>query len=684
MGMSAEESREYIIQFSSSLSKSNRLRSTSDATLATASLSYYKELDALSKITGKSREEQEDALKEMTAESLFKQKMARLGEAKEIEIRATMAKIQAKQGAEAARIYRDQVIGVSVPLRKSARMQTALFNESTEANRRLADAQLRGTVSQERINDVVNQGTVNNAKAAQGLEHLAAVGVAGGESAAAVADAYRSVVDPITGMGHSIDDITKQQLDGADAEAKAEQDRIGVMDKTLNQFQNGVVRVRAAFEELYNTTMRLISDGLEPIIQWAGDFFEKASYWIAHSLEDLATWFKKVAIKTSQGASDAWFAIKEFFGPKLFTKMGIVLENGFMTILANILEAVGSLLNKVGLGGPMLQAAASMRQSIKANTEAYAEAERIEQEQLKADKDTLENKRAATDAALAALRQMQQTRNQARAASEAVRNPTGAGGTFDPSSSTTVIRDKQGNIVESRKGGHRNWRNNNPGNIEYGKFAISMGAIGTDGRFAIFPSMDMGYAAADALMKGKSYQNLSIADAIKRWAPASDKNDVADYQNTFKKAGFDITKKYSELSPSEQRRYLETKMRMEGGKVGTVTSGSATAGTGSVVMSPGQPGFDFKTASAEARRRADLANGGNVTPGMNSQSSAPASPDSSKAADGTNSQDSGNNQQSSLNNTTTLIAQNDKLIKINEQMLTAIKRLNGNVQASVT
>jgi hypothetical protein len=125
-------------------------------------------------------------------------------------------------------------------------------------------------------------------------------------------------------------------------------------------------------------------------------------------------------------------------------------------------------------------------------------------------------------------------------------------------------------------------------------------------------------------------------------------------------------------------------MRMEGGKVGTVTSGSATAGSGGVVMSPGQPGFDFKTASAESSRRADLANGGNVTPGMNSQSSAAASPGSTKAADGPSAQDSGNNQQSSLNNTTILIAQNDKLIKINEQMLTAIKRLNGNVQASVT
>jgi hypothetical protein len=682
MGMSAEESRNYIMEYSSSLAKGNKLRATSDTTLASASLTYYKELDALAKITGKSKDEQEDALKEMQAESLFKQKLARLDVNKQTEIRTTMAKIQAKQGAEAARIYRDQVIGVSVPLRKSARMQTALFNESTEANRRLADAQLRGTVSQQQINDVVNQGTVTNAKAAKGLEHIAAVGVAGGDAASAVAEAYRSVVDPITGMGHSIDEVTQQTLDGADAEAKKEQDRIGVMDKAMNQFQNGILRVKTALDELYNTVIRLTTNALEPVITWAGEFFEKASFWIAHSLEDLADWFKKVAVKTSQGASDAWFAIKEFFGPKLFVKMGLILENGFMTILANILEAVGTLLNKVGLGGSMLTAAANMRKSIEENKTAFDEAQKLEKEQLAEDKDALEAKRKNTEAELAALRQMRQAREQARAASGAVREPSRLGGTYDAGTGTTLIRDKQGNVVETRKGGHRNWRNNNPGNIEYGKFAISMGAIGTDGRFAIFPSMDMGYAAADALMKGKSYQNLSIADAIKRWAPPSENNTGA-YQAAFTKAGFDITKKYSDLSPAEQRRYLETKMRIEGGKVGTVTAGPA-ANAGGVVMSPGQPGFDFRTASAEARRRADLANGGNVTPGMNSQSSASNSPGSSMAAEGFNNQDSGSEPQSGLNNTARLIAQNDKLIKINEQMLTAIKRLNGNVQAAVT
>ena len=47
-----------------------------------------------------------------------------------------------------------------------------------------------------------------------------------------------------------------------------------------------------------------------------------------------------------------------------------------------------------------------------------------------------------------------------------------------------------GGHVEERSGGTRAWRNNNPGNIEGSNFANTHGAIGGDGRFAIFPSQE--------------------------------------------------------------------------------------------------------------------------------------------------------------------------------------------------
>lgn len=41
-------------------------------------------------------------------------------------------------------------------------------------------------------------------------------------------------------------------------------------------------------------------------------------------------------------------------------------------------------------------------------------------------------------------------------------------------------------------GGSRAWRNNNEGNIKRGDFAERHGAIGHDGSFAIFPTVEIG------------------------------------------------------------------------------------------------------------------------------------------------------------------------------------------------
>ena len=72
--------------------------------------------------------------------------------------------------------------------------------------------------------------------------------------------------------------------------------------------------------------------------------------------------------------------------------------------------------------------------------------------------------------------------------------------------------------------GSRPQRNNNPGDIEYGKFAQAHGATGSDGRFAIFPSLDAGYSAMRALFEAPSYKGLTVAAALNRWAPAVENN----------------------------------------------------------------------------------------------------------------------------------------------------------------
>jgi hypothetical protein len=67
--------------------------------------------------------------------------------------------------------------------------------------------------------------------------------------------------------------------------------------------------------------------------------------------------------------------------------------------------------------------------------------------------------------------------------------------------------------------GSRPQRNLNPGDIEAGRFAQAHGAVGSDGRFAKFPTADAGFEAMKALFQAPTYKGLTVAQALNRYAP---------------------------------------------------------------------------------------------------------------------------------------------------------------------
>jgi hypothetical protein len=75
----------------------------------------------------------------------------------------------------------------------------------------------------------------------------------------------------------------------------------------------------------------------------------------------------------------------------------------------------------------------------------------------------------------------------------------------------------------------RGIRNNNPGNVEYGDTARSYGAIGTDGRFAKFPSAEHGIRAMAGLLGRyqSKYGLTTVSQMIGRWAPSFENNTRA-------------------------------------------------------------------------------------------------------------------------------------------------------------
>lgn len=74
---------------------------------------------------------------------------------------------------------------------------------------------------------------------------------------------------------------------------------------------------------------------------------------------------------------------------------------------------------------------------------------------------------------------------------------------------------------------NRPQRNNNPGDIEYGKFTIAHGATHSDGRFAIFPDAATGWKALSSLLKIYVQENPTITmfELVAKYAPPDENND---------------------------------------------------------------------------------------------------------------------------------------------------------------
>lgn len=101
-----------------------------------------------------------------------------------------------------------------------------------------------------------------------------------------------------------------------------------------------------------------------------------------------------------------------------------------------------------------------------------------------------------------------------------------------------AIAEREGFYVP----GSRANRNHNPGNINWGSFALRHGATGIEKvpadpktgklieipRFAFFPSDQIGFNTMSALLQAH-YLGLTLKAAIYKWAPPLDNNDSEAY-----------------------------------------------------------------------------------------------------------------------------------------------------------
>lgn len=168
----------------------------------------------------------------------------------------------------------------------------------------------------------------------------------------------------------------------------------------------------------------------------------------------------------------------------------------------------------------------------------------------------------------------------------------------------TTVQYADGRV--ERRTGARNWRNNNPGNVEFGDFARRYGAIGSDGRFAVFPTYDAGRAAKEALLfEGRNYRSLTIEQAMMRYAPPSE-NNTASYINSIVQAvGVPASTPLQSLSADQRRSMLSVMERVEGFRVGRVDVLQQGRPAESVAQVPAAPSTGGQLASSGAEMVVD-------------------------------------------------------------------------------
>lgn len=109
-------------------------------------------------------------------------------------------------------------------------------------------------------------------------------------------------------------------------------------------------------------------------------------------------------------------------------------------------------------------------------------------------------------------------------------------------------------------------RNNNPGNMVWGPYAKSHGAIAKDSgsAFAIFPDIATGRAAhASLLFVDGKFRHLNLTNMIAKYAPPSE-NDTAAYQRFVLSKVGGVNKKLSDYSPEDQLKIIDAMETHEG------------------------------------------------------------------------------------------------------------------------
>ena len=165
----------------------------------------------------------------------------------------------------------------------------------------------------------------------------------------------------------------------------------------------------------------------------------------------------------------------------------------------------------------------------------------------------------------------------------------------------------------------RGMRNNNPGNLVANAWTSTLpGYKGSDGKFAIFDTLENGTAALDRNLSSYGSKGIHTPLAIaSTWAPAGDNNDPNSYGATIAKAlGVGPNDTVDMNDPKVRAKVAEAITRVENGPGNAPAGGSGTAVASTQPNQPAPDDWQKLLGAEEPPAPADL---GSIMGGLRSR-----------------------------------------------------------------
>ncbi|TIU48985.1 MAG: hypothetical protein E5W19_15305 [Mesorhizobium sp.] len=135
----------------------------------------------------------------------------------------------------------------------------------------------------------------------------------------------------------------------------------------------------------------------------------------------------------------------------------------------------------------------------------------------------------------------------------------------------TAFQQSDGSIL--KRMGTFAWRNNNPGNIEAGRYTASQpGYLPGGGRFAAFDTLEHGRAARENLLfNSPGYKNKTLEQAIAKYAPPFENNTKSYTDQLAAAAGVSKNTIMSTMTEQQRRALMMKQESVEGFRSGRET-----------------------------------------------------------------------------------------------------------------